>query len=72
MKIKLLKDIPGYVAGTIVHGINGKSCLIYSPAYAVDNSGDKFNLIKYPFETLLSEGFAEEVKDEIDIEEIGV
>lgn len=59
MKIKLLKDIPGYTAGGIRQ----------FPEWDFDevNSHDRH---KYDWPLLIKTGFAEEVKDDIDIEEI--
>lgn len=70
MKIKILKDIPGFKAGEVHEYQSNEDVLVYSPGYAKDESGNKFNLIKYPFEIILSHGFAEEVKEEIDVEVI--
>lgn len=56
MKIKLLKDIPGYEAGIY----NSEEILGITP-----NAHSVYEIIK-----LIEEGFAEEIKDGIDIEEI--
>ncbi len=56
MKIKILKDIPGYKAGKIIEVNNG-------------NLGDHGNF-SYIHKPLIEQGWAEEIKDEIDIEEI--
>lgn len=58
MKIKILKDIPGYKAGTIIL-CDG---LIHIDK---ENSSDTYTVYQ-----LIKEGFAEKVKDEIDMEEI--
>lgn len=56
IKVKLLKDIPGYGKGFIF-----ESNVIHVPVH-----GDgKYSLIE-----LVQEGWAEEIKDDIDIEEI--
>lgn len=70
MKIKLKKDILGYEANAIVEFKNVEdSILMWVPDYA---SGKRVNhiVINYPIEYLLKNGWAEEVTDEIDMEEV--
>ncbi len=55
MKIKLLKDIPGYSAGTIQE-VPNTTLSGYGHSYKVP--------------TLIERGWAEEIKDDIDIEQI--
>lgn len=70
MKIKILKDIPGYKAGDILGGISLDSSAVFSRQYALKKSTpSKTVFINYPISVLLEEGFVEEVK-EIDMEGI--
>lgn len=60
MKIKLLKDIPGYKAGEI---LEVTSSLNWTPS-------DTPSAMILSIEWLIANGWAEEVKDEIDMEEM--
>lgn len=66
MKIKLLKDIPGYKAGHIFETSEG-SLGMHTFGYRNEKQRE---LCHYHYEYLLEDGWAEEIKDDIDIEEI--
>lgn len=59
MKIKLLKDIPGYKAGEILSA-NARDHIY--------RNSDKY--YEYSVISLMEDGWAEEAKDEIDMEEV--
>lgn len=61
MKIKILKDIPGYKAGEMIQSPG----LLFFAAPA-----DRESLQRHDVILLIKEGFAEEVKDEINMEKI--
>lgn len=64
MKIKILKDIPGYSATEVFDWGDGVLSYINSP------SNGTLRKITYSKRELVDLGFAEEVKDEIDIGKI--
>ncbi len=61
MKIKLIKDIPGYKAGEVLE---------FEKLGLERTDSRKACYPDYRADILITDGFAEEVKDEIDIEEI--
>lgn len=61
MKIKLLKDIPGYKAGEILEGLPS-GVLYFTPVYASDKETTR--PFSFPVDSLIESGWAEEVKDE--------
>lgn len=68
MKIKILKDIPGYKAGEIIQIENKNNKLIFSADFATADKPAQTN--SYSIIYLLAHDFAEEIKDDIDIEAI--
>lgn len=66
MKIKLLKDIPGYKAGETFPEVGRFMEVIDSRK----PSSDLQLTYKYDVSDLISEGWAKEVKDEIDMKEV--
>lgn len=72
MKIKILKDIPGFKAGEELGSevvIEGKY-LVCIPGYAMNGSREKHDIIKYPIDQLQTWGFIQEIKYDVDIEAI--
>lgn len=65
MKIKILKDIPGYKAGEEIHVSDIKDATPEKVFNFTKNDG-----FAYDYCFLIKDGFAEEIKDDIDIEAI--
>lgn len=63
MKIKLLKDIPGFKAGEILEGLPS-SVLYFTPIYASDKETTR--PFSFPFDSLVESDWAEEVKEVTD------